>query len=361
MKLKTLILAAGMLLCGGALAGAELQSLQEKRQLKTQVMVFGSAHLKTIKEEIAPESLSPVLQILAHYGPTAIAVESLRPADIVFMTQNASDYQPVLDQFVGSTFIALAQAEQQALNLSPQEAIARLRSLLKADITSSSQRVTVIRTAIAGYNLPTALLHWDYLDGDKARDTLPEAIAQYLSEKAGQNNETSLIAAELARTLGLNQLYPIDDHLDKDLYPEVVSQLMDSYQRSEAAKQFANSEYVKKPERLKAQALESGNWLPLFQWMNSEDYNAEVLSQEWSLFVDKDLDPAPAMARMALWEIRNLNMASNINRVIAEHIGGRVMVVVGGSHKVFLERYLANMIGVELVQFNALVEDSESR
>lgn len=346
--------------CVGNAGAGEIQSLQEKRQVKTQVMVLGSAHLKTIDTPIAPKSLSPVLQVLERYGPTAIAVEALRPVDILFMIQAASDYRPVLKQFVGSTLMTLAEAEQTALKLNPYEAISLLRPLLKNDIATVSERVTVIRMAIAGYNLPTALLHWQYLNDAQATGLLPESLSQYLSEKAGQNNETILVAAELARTLGLKQLYPIDDHRDKDLYPEVVSELMDSYQNSQAAQGFANSEYVNKPERLKAQAVESGNWLPLFQWMNSDTYNEQVLSQEWSLFVDKDLAPAAAMARMTLWEIRNLNMASNINRVIAEHIGGKVMVVVGGSHKVFLEQYLANMIGVELVQFNQLVEDAKS-
>lgn len=356
-----LLLAAGLLCFGGASAGTELRALQDKRQVKTQVMILGSAHLNTIEGAIPRASLTPLLNVLEQFAPSAIAVEALRPADILAMMQRADEYQVVLQQFVGSRLMALAEAEQQALGLSGQEAMNRLRPLLHAEQVSPSQRVTIIRTAVAGYNLPTALLHWGYLDQAQRAELRTGPLGQYLDRMAESNNETTLIAGELARTLGLKQLHPIDDHQDKDLYAEVVSQLMDSYGRSEAAQRFAQSDYVKKPERLKAQALSSGDWLPLYQWMNSDEYNAEVLQQEWSLFVDADLAPEPAMARMALWEIRNLNMASHINRVVAEQVGGRVMVVVGGSHKVFLEQYLGNLVGVELVQFNQLVKDAGSR
>ncbi len=37
-------------------------------------------------------------------------------------------------------------------------------------------------------------------------------------------------------------------------------------------------------------------------------------------------------------------------RVVAANPGGRVLVIVGASHKVFLEQYLANMLGVKLIQ-----------
>ncbi|WP_412514758.1 hypothetical protein [Shewanella indica] len=43
-------------------------------------------------------------------------------------------------------------------------------------------------------------------------------------------------------------------------------------------------------------------------------------------------------------------MSSHIMRVVAANPGGRVLVIVGASHKVFLEQYLANMLGVKLIQ-----------
>ncbi|WP_269970412.1 MULTISPECIES: DUF5694 domain-containing protein [unclassified Shewanella] len=132
----------------------------------------------------------------------------------------------------------------------------------------------------------------------------------------------------------------------------MVEKLMPSYEKSQYAKELLNSEYITKPNTLRDQALQTGDWLPVFLWLNSEEYNADVIHLDWVQFVDKDLAPKAGLARIALWEIRNLNMVSNIMRVVAKHTGERIVIVVGSTHKVFLEQYLSNMIGVNLVQFS---------
>jgi pheromone shutdown protein TraB len=52
------------------------------------------------------------------------------------------------------------------------------------------------------------------------------------------------------------------------------------------------------------------------------------------------------------WETRNLRMASNIRDAIAARPGSRTLVIVGASHKGYLEAYLNQMHDVRIV--NAL-------
>lgn len=332
-------------------AKQHIQSLNAKAKHKTEVMILGSAHLNTIKGELNREEFVPVIQMLETFNPTAVAIESLRAEDIITMLNGSEEYQEVLSQFVGDTLLSLAEKEQKALGISANDAINKMNKLLAKNQFSLQKRIELIKLAIAGYNRDTAALHWSLLDANIPNDSLSKELQAFLHKQANRNNEINVIAVELAERLDLNRLYPIDDHLDKDMYGNIVSELMPSYQESTFWAEFHSSEYITKPEKLKSQALETGDWLPLFYWFNSEEYQSDVINKEWLGFVDKDLEPKSALARVALWEIRNLNMASNIMRVIADHVGGRLVIIVGANHKVFLEQYLSNMVGVNIVQF----------
>lgn len=332
-------------------AKQHIQSLNAKAKHKTEVMILGSAHLNTIKGELNREEFVPVIQMLETFNPTAVAIESLRAEDIITMLNGSEEYQEVLSQFVGDTLLSLAEKEQKALGISANDAINKMNKLLTKNQFSQQKRIELIKLAIAGYNRDTAALHWSLLDANIPNDSLSKELQAFLHKQANRNNEINVIAVELAERLDLNRLYPIDDHLDKDMYGNIVSELMPSYQESTFWAEFHSSEYITKPEKLKSQALETGDWLPLFYWFNSEEYQSDVINKEWLGFVDKDLEPKSALARVALWEIRNLNMASNIMRVVADHVGGRLVIIIGANHKVFLEQYLSNMVGVNIVQF----------
>ncbi|RUO75049.1 hypothetical protein CWI80_06905 [Pseudidiomarina sediminum] len=353
--IRILVVGLTLLFTKVAVADDAIAQLSERVKMKTQVMVLGSAHLSTIKEPLAADALQEVLEPLARFKPTAIGVETLRPEDIIAMQHGSEAYHPILQQFVGTRLQTLAEQQQQTLAVTASQALAAMHELLAEQSLDSAKRIQLLQYAIAGYATDTAALQWHYLQRQAPQDSLSSELVDYLNRLTSTNNERNSVAAALAQRLQLNRIYPIDDHLDKDMYAPVVERLMPSYMASEYMKTLQASDYISKPEQLKQTGLERGEWLPLFQWLNSEAYQQQVINTDWTAFVDKDLDPESALARFALWEVRNLNMTSNIMRVVTEHIGGRVVIVVGANHKVFLERYLANMIAVELVQFNDLI------
>ena len=52
--------------------------------------------------------------------------------------------------------------------------------------------------------------------------------------------------------------------------------------------------------------------------------------------------------RAAQWETRNLYMAGNLRLASALYPGGKILAVVGSSHKPLLDRYLARLTDVQL-------------
>ncbi|TWH15396.1 MULTISPECIES: hypothetical protein [Pseudoxanthomonas] len=51
-----------------------------------------------------------------------------------------------------------------------------------------------------------------------------------------------------------------------------------------------------------------------------------------------------------MWELRNQRMAANVLDVAASPRPERVMLLVGASHKAFVDRALAPHLGISLVQ-----------
>jgi hypothetical protein len=49
------------------------------------------------------------------------------------------------------------------------------------------------------------------------------------------------------------------------------------------------------------------------------------------------------------WETRNLRIAANIRDILGVHPGSRALVLIGASHKPYLEAYLDQMHDVMLV------------
>ncbi len=358
MKFSRAISIIILLIANPAYSETAIKNLKSKATVNTEILVLGSPHLNAIETQLDQQSLAPIIERLADFKPDAIAVESLRPQDIVTMLNGSDEYQVVLKQFVGEALLSLAKQQQQALRVSAKQAISSLESLLEQPERSNAQRIKIIQMAIAGYYIDTAILQWKYLAKQPEKSKVSAELKRYLDALLASNNETIQIAVELASQLNLERIYAFDDHLDKDVYAQMQRQLMPSFAKSKDGAAFAQSDYFKKLQRMQEQALKNGNWLPYYHWVNSNEYMNQVINTEWKLFIDSDIDAKAGAARIALWEVRNLNMVSNIMRLAAGYPGGKIVVVVGSNHKVFIEQYLSNMLNIKLIQFNQLANNN---
>ena len=63
------------------------------------------------------------------------------------------------------------------------------------------------------------------------------------------------------------------------------------------------------------------------------------------------------MARqyLASWQVRGLRMAANVVEAAANQPGARVVVIVGASHKAYLDAYLDMLHDVELVSVDEVL------
>jgi hypothetical protein len=275
------------------------------------------------------------------------------------MISRPADYGEAVKQF-GGRRVQFGKKMQKRLGLSWFEAYTTaekgLQELRKD--TGHEKRSALILDLIAAYDDLTALVQWSYLPEDYRKDCreIPEGVRAYLENRLKSQNERISLGVALARKLGLERLHYIDDHHDKDLYNRIVGDLITALEAKGADKGIEEHPFFKDSLERRQQAVEEKDLYPYFRYLNSPEYGARDSEVQWDIWFKTGVESGLDRTRLALWEVRNLNMASHVRRATALIPGGRMLVIVGSAHKPFLETYLNQMADLKLEQFNDLPE-----
>jgi hypothetical protein len=97
-------------------------------------------------------------------------------------------------------------------------------------------------------------------------------------------------------------------------------------------------------------AYASGDLLPLYVYLNSEEYVRRDIESQWQILFKAKLSSGLAQTRVAYWDVRNMGIVANIRRAMALHPAQKMLAVIGASHKGFLDALLAECMDVKIVQ-----------
>ncbi|MEL7834661.1 DUF5694 domain-containing protein [Fodinibius sp. Rm-B-1B1-1] len=327
---------------------------------KTKVLVLATHHISDHEDVFSPTLVDPLIDVLEDYAPTMIGVEELSGAQIAEMERRGNPYKSPFNNFASKEHKYGSKA-QEALDTTWQKANMVADSLLAKvqsakDITDST-RLALINHLLASYRLHTAALQWSYLSKETRsnQSVIPEGTVKGLTETINSADESSSISLRLAHQLNLQRVYPIDDHLEKDYYSEIKTKLEKALDDS-TVQALKNAPYLVKYDDLLQQGLEDSTWLPLYKYMNSPAYVDKSEEKEWrNIFLETSNETL--RSRLALWEERNLRTAAHIRSATAREPGGRVLITIGASHKSFLDSYLKEMMGVEVVHLSDLIKN----
>ena len=252
----------------------------------TQMLVIGTPHLSGTPEDFDAAVLEPLLERLAAFGPDVIAIENLSGESVHALKTYEAVYPESADWF-GGRFLRLASVAQAGIGL--------------------------------------------------------------LDEYETRRNESHLIAVRLAVRLGLDRVYPTDDHHGDDIMGEAVIEDMRAFMEREdfaaliAAPEFQRlaqaSERLGTPE----EALET------YRFLNSPEAGITDALGQWISMIDRASPNNVGRVRIAEWETRNLRQVAHIREAAAQAPGGRVLVIVGSAHKPWFDAYLGMMIDMTVV------------
>jgi hypothetical protein len=313
------------------------------------VMVLGSGHLASLKPAPTAAQAERVTASLATYAPTAVCIEAMDGAGIEAALHDVAGNASRLSRFAQKQ-VQLGIPQQLALGVSPADARAQASTLLvRWGQLSAGERARLVQLQLAGYEMWSAVLNWSQLgDGERSEavKVLDADTVANLDKLRDSPNETAVIAVALAKRSGLHRIYAVDTFEDEVTTMALVPELTAFFARPELKASIG---------RLK-QALEAhwqpaageGALLDTLHWFNSTDYAKLDRASEWEVFEDPSAGPAGAQ-RLLLWNARNAELVARLDRVLARVDGKRTFLVIGASHRAFLERALGAQPWLDVV------------
>ena len=314
---------------------------------QNEVLVLGTPHLSQLPPTFQPAGLAPVNDRLAAWRPQMIAIEALSGTQCAYMRQFPHRYQESIDTYCWDPAPARA-----ATGLDVPAATRQVEAMLASwpSAPSAAQRRRLAALFLAAGEPASAVVQWLRLPEAerKSGDGLSPELAAALDALRAKRNEFYLIAAPLAARLGLERLHSFDDHTaDQPMKDEADHQrygaaLMKAWDNPAGARR------KQQDEAIHARIGTGEGVLAMYRALNAPD--------QWRLIFDNDFGAAleePSPQRygrdyVAYWETRNLRMAANIREVMNARIGARTLVLVGASHKGYLDAYLDQMHDLRL-------------
>ncbi|MFT3728578.1 MAG: DUF5694 domain-containing protein [Terricaulis sp.] len=358
--MKLALLATALVLVAAAPATAQQHGAFDPRAYQhqhvgqpTQVLVIGTAHLSGTPDDFDPAVLEPLLQRLQAFHPDAIAIEALPGRSISQMWQYRETYPDVAHDYGGRAMV-LAALARNTLSLDMPDAEAEVRHTLATWPTAPTpeQRRRLAALFCAAGDPASALVQWWKLDASERKkdDNVSQLLVDQLTtyDTPSRKNENYLIASRLAVRLGLQRVYPMDDQSDDITSPTFAHDFEAAmsepwFQQIVHSPQFdmmAHSDtHMRTPEET----------LSTYRMLNQPAMGRADSDGQWLSMLNHATLNDAGRARVAAWETRNLRMAANIREVSSNKPGGRVLVIVGSSHKPWLDAYLGMMSDVRLV------------
>ena len=311
---------------------------------RTQVLVLGSVHLSQGGPEVFdPAALQPVLQRLAAYKPDIITIEGLSGETCELMRHRAA-YKQALEDYCPD--VAPAQA---VLGIDTWAALDQIDATLKAwpSQPTAAQRRHLSALFLAAGDPSSAMVQWWQLPEPErhAGDGLDDALVQALRKRESRRNENVQVAARLAALLGLQRVFPVDDHTGDSI---VIDDEEAFGKAVRAAWDGADAEAKRMREHVDA-LHKSGDMLATYRAINDPAYLRAAIDADFGQALR---DPSPGRygrQYVGGWETRNLRMAANVHATFRDRPGARVLSIVGSSHKPWFDSLLGQMQGVDIV------------
>ena len=325
----------------------------------TKVFVLGSTHLSNAADRFELSVLDSLMTALNAFGPQAIAVERLPGRMVAAMERWGGVHKEISRRYAGLS-LHHGHLVRKQTGWTWSEANRRADSLLavaRSDsvVLGAADRLALIRSLLGAYRFPSAVLQWRYLSAEEraSQRALPDTATADLNSRLDVATETHSIGTRLAHRRGHQRVYPIDHQAQHDRMAEIDS-LYDVAMNS-IAKTLRAHPTIKRAFAVQKSGLESGSLLPMYQFINTKEWGHNRVDLHWKKLLHRPTPENVGPARVAIYEARNLHMVGQIQRMVSQHPGERVLVIIGVSHKPLFDAYLRQMMGVRVVEAEEVI------
>jgi len=344
MLLQILALAASQTFAAGTPAFDPRLHKKEIAGQPAQVLVLGSPHLSQLPDKLDPRLLNPLLDRLATFNPQVITVEGLGGEECETLLRFKAQHGTAWDDYCYPM-----DGLEKATGLSVPAAAAEVEKALASwpkDVSPAQRRHRAMLFLAAG-DRASATVQWLRLPEAERRvgDGLDQSMVDIIERKGKAPNENYAIGAALAVRLGLERVYLADDHIadGPDQGPDYGKAVQAAWDAPPKPAVFA--EYKKRS----ADVGTSQKLIGYYRWLNEPATQRAAIASDMGRAAKDPSAQHYGRQYLSWWENRNLRMAANIRTAFATKPDARVLVIVGSTHKGYLDAYLNMMQDVQLV------------
>ncbi len=311
----------------------------------TEILVLGTTHLGNLSKKLTPAELEPLLAKLAAFRPDVVTIESVPGHVCELLLAYPSEYPGSADQYCYEVDSFRMESE-----LTMATALAEIRGSLKAwpAQPSAAQRRRLAAAFLAANDSYPAILQWLRLPEAERQigDGLGAKSINHLTKLAKSSNENTQIGAALAARVGLERVYSADDHSADDITIEADSTFWPHLSTLWSKDVFGlGKEYA----QMDSLIYSPNGVLKAYIWMNSARIQQLNTKGDFGTALTDTDKRGIGRSYVAWWQTRNLRMVASIMAAAAKAPEGRVLSIVGSSHKAYFEAYLDQMHDVKLV------------
>ncbi|HEV8408386.1 MAG TPA: DUF5694 domain-containing protein [Sphingomicrobium sp.] len=350
MLFQLLALTAAPSFAAGAPAFDPRQHKNEIAGRPAEILVLGTMHLSQLPHRVDPKLFDPLLDRLARFKPQIITVEGLsgEECDTLrrFKPQHGADtwdtYCWPTDEIEKTTGLNISEAQAEA-----DRTLAGWKGS-----PAPAQRRRLAMLFLAAGDRGSAMVQWLRLPETERHsgDGLTAPMVEILERKGKPLNENYTIAAALAARLGLERIYEVDDHTADTPLDENSEQGHAYAKAIEGAWKAKPAPPVRAQEdRLEANVRSGADILALYRLMNEPQTQRATIASDMGRNASFTSPELYGRQYVAWWETRNLRIVANIRATLQQDPQGRVLSIIGATHKGYLDAYLNMMQDVRLI------------
>ena len=314
-----------------------------------EVLVLGTPHLSQLPEKLDPALLEPLLDRLAAFKPEVITIEALPGEECDTLLRFKARHGTAWDDYC----VPLDEIEK-ATGLDIPAATAEVDKTLAAwpDKPTAAQRRRLAMLFLAAGDRASATVQWLRLPAEErhAGDGLDDKMVEIILRKGKAPNENYAIGSVLAARLGLERVYPTDDHL-ADTALDENSPEGKAYGKAIQAVWSTKPEPAVRTEYLRRQKTvkTSAELMDFYRFLNDPKTQRESILSDMGAAARAPAAQPYGRQYLSWWENRNLRMIANIRSAFADKPDARVLSIVGSTHKGYFDAYLDMMQDVRII------------
>lgn len=196
-------------------------------------------------------------------------------------------------------------------------------------------------------------------EASKLRTLLPEDISSYrrslYEDPSNQKREITEVAFPVAKAMKHEKIYAIDYRHDENEYGSHINSFCERFENS-----YGYNPLQKKTENIQKEIL---GWLEsdrlnktstYYEKLNSKEAEKLLFNYYYDMFVSYSYDPDYRIWHELQLEKRNWKIFELLIQSIYESNAQKTFVLIGATHKIYLERYLNESDKFKVTDYHAL-------